>query len=257
MKSSDKEFLAEAEEIIDEALAILIEIQDSLQVGVQPDSINSLFRAMHTLKGMSGLFGYQQMSDISHSLESILDLIRLGRAELNEQVVSFLFRNFDFLKAMLEGLKSKTPVSLDKATQCISEIGEFARSLKEADKGQSTAELKGYGDLLSVLSEYEEHRLKTNLRIGNGLYILKASFSLDTFDTLLKDLTDKIKPAGELISTMPTSEGVEAGNIGFKLIVGAACEPEELKDLTGYEPEVMSPYKKAAAAQPPASAPSA
>ena len=80
-----------------------------------------------------------------------------------------------------------------------------------------------------MLSEYEEHRLKTNIKNGNGIYLLKAIFDLSTFDTSLEKLTKKIKSKGELISTLPTSADVPDGSIGFNLMFAHHFSPGRVK----------------------------
>jgi len=88
--------------------------------------------------------------------------------------------------------------------------------------------------IMRVLSEYEEHRLKSNIKEGKGIYLAKAVFSLDVFDTALEELTKIIKTKGELISTLPTSLCPD-GSIGFNMMFSASRPFEEIKkgvDLT-------------------------
>ena len=93
MKSSKKEFIAEAEDLIEESQRLILEIQDTFATGINPDTINALFRSMHTIKGVSGLFGLQGITNISHSLEALMDDVRLGKIEVGASVVNFLFKN--------------------------------------------------------------------------------------------------------------------------------------------------------------------
>ncbi|MEJ2315247.1 MAG: Hpt domain-containing protein [Nitrospirota bacterium] len=103
MKSSESDFIAECEDILEEAGRLLLDIQDGLEEGVDPDLINALFRAMHTLKGLGGLFGRQDISDISHALESLLDDIRLGKVELDDGGVNLFFKYVDILRSLVNG----------------------------------------------------------------------------------------------------------------------------------------------------------
>jgi two-component system chemotaxis sensor kinase CheA len=66
MNSSEKEFIAEAEEILEEAVSILLSIQDFPKDKVDPQSLNALFRTMHTLKDMAGIYGYHGLMAVSH-----------------------------------------------------------------------------------------------------------------------------------------------------------------------------------------------
>ena len=59
--------------------------------------------------------------------------------------------------------------------------------------------------LLAVLTEYEEHRLKENIREGRQLYRILASFPLLSIDLELEQLKTCLKPVGEVITYVPGS----------------------------------------------------
>jgi two-component system, chemotaxis family, sensor kinase CheA len=242
MKASKKEFIAETEDLLFECQQLLLEIQDTYQTAVNPDTINALFRSVHTLKGLSGLFGSKGMTDLSHALEALLDDIRLGKINVNDEVVDFLFKNIDLLKSTVDLIKEDRGEDL---TQHIDAIQSFRLSLTENTGGP---ELKGIINdaILKVLSEYEESRLKTNLKSGNGIFLLKAIFDLSTFDTALEELTKKIKSKGELISTLPVSEDVPDGSIGFNLMFASSNPLSGMNGETVGELEVLVPVREAA-----------
>jgi len=241
MKSSESDFIAECEDILEEAGRLLLEIQESAERGrINPDSINALFRAMHTLKGLAGLFGHDDISEISHALESLLDDIRLGKSEMTNDAIN-LFLNFtDTLRKLI----SKPKEERTDVKAYLDEIDTFRTSGKAKRKEEGMESLVDES-IMRVLSEYEEHRLKTNIKEGMGVYMIKPIFPLTEFDTALGELTDRIKAMGELISTMPTTEDVPDGSIGFNLMFGS---PELLDTLTtdlGYEVEELVPAKGA------------
>lgn len=237
MRGSDKEFIAEAEDLIESAVNTLLGIQEQPVKEIDPDAVNGLFRVMHTLKGLSGLYGYQGLTDISHALESLLDDIRLGKAELSEEVFAFLFKYIDVIRSIVNGFKDKKQKKID-ASQNLAEIEAFRESMKAAGSGES---LKGKlpDELLKVLSEYEEHRLKTNIKDGKNIYVVRTVFNLLDFDVKLKDLTAAIKALGELISTMPTSEGVPDGSLGFHLLIGSSKPIDDFRKSTGCDVETL------------------
>ncbi len=235
MKASKKEFIAEAEDLLFECQQLILEIQDTFQTALNPDTINALFRSMHTLKGLSGLFGNRGITDLSHALESLLDELRLGRITVTDDVVSFLFENIDTLRSAVDEVKEDREQDL---TESINGIKSFRGSLRESETGP---DIKGLIDdsIIKVLSEYEEHRLKANIKNGNGIYLLKAILDLSTFDTALEKLTGEIKSKGELISTLPTSSDVPDGSIGFNLMFATTLTLQELGAQPDKDIEVL------------------
>jgi len=242
MKSSKKEFIAEAEDLIEESQRLILEIQDTFATGINPDAINALFRSMHTLKGVSGLFGLQEITNISHSLEALMDDVRLGKIEVGASVVNFLFKNLDILKEIVDKL-SQTEEETD-TSGFIKDIEAFRESLK-GKSGPASVEGVMDESILKVLSEYEEHRLKANMKEGKTIYLAKAVFPLEVFDTSLAELTKIIKRKGELISTLPTSTNVPEGFIGFNLMFGSTGSHDEVKKDVAFEVDVLVAPKNA------------
>ncbi|HEX9114130.1 MAG TPA: Hpt domain-containing protein, partial [Nitrospirota bacterium] len=77
---SIKEFLAEAEDILETANQALLAIENAREKGASdPDRVNALFRAVHSFKGLAGMFGLKEPSELSHRLEFLLDELRLGK----------------------------------------------------------------------------------------------------------------------------------------------------------------------------------
>ncbi|UCE79688.1 MAG: chemotaxis protein CheA [Nitrospiraceae bacterium] len=240
MNSSKKEFIAEAEELLNESRGLILEIQETCITGINPDTINALFRSMHTLKGVSGLFGLDEITQLSHALETLMDDIRLGKIEINDSVISFLFRNHDVLVKLVDLLhQDKT----EDVSGYLKDIESF-RTQKEGDEKRVGAAESIDTSIRKVLSEYEEHRLNANIQSGKGIYLAKLIFGMDTFDTALEAVTKVIKTRGELISTLPTSSDVPEGSIGFNLMFSSALAFEDIKqDIEGDIDILLQPKK--------------
>jgi two-component system chemotaxis sensor kinase CheA len=227
MKASRRDFILEAEELIDEAERLAIDIQENLSAGLNPDKVNALFRSIHTLKGLSGLFQLKPISDMSHVFEYLLDDLRLGRIEVTDDVIDFILKNIDILKSLVSKADAD---ALPDVSGYVKDIEAFrtTHSVK-----QEEVKLEGIIDssLINVLSQYEESRLKINIREGKGIYYTDVAFPLMNFDTGLKEVTEKIKSKGELIATMPTQTDLPPDSIGFKLLFASGLTAEELNSL--------------------------
>ena len=78
--------------------------QDLLQLENNPDDssvLNEMFRAAHSLKGMSSTMGYQELADFTHQMESVLDLLRVGELTATEEINNILFKTIDILELLL------------------------------------------------------------------------------------------------------------------------------------------------------------
>lgn len=242
MKSSIKEFIAEAEELLEESQKLTLEINETVSSGLNPDTINALFRAMHTLKGVSGLFGVQSITHLSHALEALMDDVRLGKLDINDKVINFMFRNLDILRDLVNAASEEKEDA--DVSQYLKDIESF-RSSQKGSEGEASSEKLIDESIMKVLSEYEEHRLKSNIKEGKGVYLAKAAFSLDIFDKALEELTKTIKTKGELISTLPTSSNVPEGSIGFNLMFGSTKPFDEISKDVNFPVDTLIPSKSA------------
>ena len=66
------------------------------------DDLNAVFRAAHSIKGNSGTFGFNDMTAVTHELETLLDLVRKGETELTDEMVDVTLQAGDVLGGMLE-----------------------------------------------------------------------------------------------------------------------------------------------------------
>ncbi|MBS1111791.1 MAG: cheA40H, partial [Nitrospirae bacterium] len=226
MKPSRKDFIAEAEEIIEEVGSSVLELREEFS----PETLNSIFRSVHTMKGLSGLFGIKEITDLSHALESLLDDLRLGKIEISGEIIDFILSNIDILKNLIDQVAEDKEI--DDVSSDIREVEKF-RGLAGSKNKESSLATTGISEsILKVLSEYEEHRLRANLGDGHGIYLLKTVFELTDFAPQLEELIKRLKDTGELIATLPTSQGVPDGSIGFNLLLGASYPLEDIKGRT-------------------------
>jgi len=82
--------------------ATLLDISEIPLDKIDKEMINVLFRAMHTMKGNAGLFGYDSIIDFSHKAENILDLIRNDEMELSEELLELFLHIKDHSKILVE-----------------------------------------------------------------------------------------------------------------------------------------------------------
>ena len=266
MKTSKKDFIAESEEILENVNSCLLELQSAFN----PETLNSLFRAIHTMKGLSGLFGLKGITDLSHALESLLDDLRLDKVALTDDTINFIFGNIDILKKLITQIDEDEEIIedlpdggqgstlRDDVKAAIKAIESFREAGKSKSNDISTEDIGISPAILRVLSEYEEHRLKSNVKEGKGLYLVKVVFDMTSFAPGLEALNSNLKALGEVIATLPNSEGVSEGSIGFNLLFGSHSKINNIKSKAeSADIEMLSPPMKTEDSKTITSAPKA
>ena len=80
---AEREFVSEAEEILERMRGDLLDLAEQRDAGreADPELVNRLFRSAHSLKGLSGMFGFDGMGELAHHLEDVLDRLRREMTE--------------------------------------------------------------------------------------------------------------------------------------------------------------------------------
>jgi two-component system chemotaxis sensor kinase CheA len=232
------EFLSEAQELVDGLGRDLLSLDEGLKRDqLDPELINEVFRGVHTLKGLSGLFGATRMAGLSHELEDVLDDLRLGRVELTVQVLDLLFQAVGLYSRILAAEGGTGPDPGPDLEKLLLALGQF--SGRRA--GGGTTAVANYeldAALLGVLTEYEEHRLRTNIQQGLGLFRIRVRFSLATIDTALDELKAKARPHGEIITYLPTGTSSDIDTIELEILM-ASRDPLARLEATLSAPNVF------------------
>ncbi|MFK7999541.1 MAG: chemotaxis protein CheA [Polyangiales bacterium] len=224
MADPQEEFLAEVQEII-EALSrdLLLLDQGQKEGSVQPDLINEVFRGVHTLKGIAGMFGYQRLGALAHTLEDLLDDLRLGRVQLTQTVLDVLFDGVEgFQRLVVEDGEEKV------------DLGAFAQSIEnvssEPEMLPTAEEYALDPGILSVLTEYEEHRLRTNALQGARLFRLRVQFGLTSIDADLEDLKERALNVAEIITYLPSADPATEDAIDLDVLLASTESFETIKE---------------------------
>ncbi|CAM2006591.1 hybrid sensor histidine kinase/response regulator [Acanthopleuribacter pedis] len=123
------------EESIEHIEVVESKLLDLESEGVNPDDINQIFRSIHTIKGGSGFLGFEAIKELSHYMESLLDLIRGGRAEMTSVATDSLLRGTDLLKAMLNDLANQDDVPIADELEILDQLIKGKGHLPGGDTG--------------------------------------------------------------------------------------------------------------------------
>lgn len=227
--SFSKEFLAEAEMLLEEA-GTCIDGLDGEADDPNPAKVNALFRAVHSLKGVSGMVGLAGIAEAAHDLEALLDDVRMGRVVTTPAA----------LGAVREGLTALSTLVARVAA------GEEAPALPARLRARLEAALVSSPvgpaaevpvlpvDLEASLSDYERHRVGEAARRRKELVLIDLDLDFDAFDTGLRTAMAEASAAGELIGTFPGA-ATEASRMAFRLLVALSKDVSvpELQEKCG------------------------
>ena len=137
------EFVSEAQEHLQAAEGHLLAMQSS---DIDPDAVNAVFRAFHTIKGGGAMLGLVPIGELAHRAETLLDAARSGMITLEGQALDLCFRAVDTLNEMMELVTdAQSPTRCKDYLSLMSSLAAFAThsaddvSEREATAGSSEA----------------------------------------------------------------------------------------------------------------------
>ncbi len=225
--SSLEEFLVEAEEIVEALNSELMRLDVLGTSEPDPALLNSIFRSAHTLKGLSGIFGFDLMVEVSHNLENLLDAMRLGKAELTPEVLDLLLESMSVVQVLLDAKSHGEDVPLD-ISDLLLRLDKALESKSVQEGSLGSAALRVDASIANVLTEYEEHRLNACLEKDMNLFMVRASFLIASFDQGLEELSSILKEQGEIITTLPSPGSTPGENIDFDLLLATESSKDFL-----------------------------
>ncbi len=227
------EFLSEAQEIIDALDRGLLRLDDTRHgQEADPDTLNAVFRAAHSLKGLAAMFGVERMTRLAHALEDRLDQVRMGRRQLDAATLDVVLAAPGLFARIVAEEAAQAPA---QTTEAADQLATRLLEVEDAPARPGPAELGLALDdaVRGVLTEYEEHRLRVNVARGLHVYRVRVAFDLATFDTGLERLKASLKPLGEVVSTLPSSDAVDPSALAFDVLVASAEGAERLRAAAG------------------------
>lgn len=200
------------------------------------DTINEIFRAAHTLKGMAGTMGFTRMQRLTHDLENVFSEIRNGNMKANAKLIDVLFRGLDALESYLDVISSEGNEGTEDNEDIIDDLnsllkeqsgGDTASPEKKAGKTAAKEDKKEEEDTpvdsekikynQIPIGEYEASAIESARAEGKNIYgitvylqeacILKAARAFLVFKS--------VESKGELIKSVPTTEKIEDEEFDF------------------------------------------
>lgn len=235
-------FLDEAEEqiqILDETLVLLE------QEGEDKELLNKIFRAAHTLKGSSASMGFENMAQLTHAMEGVLDDLRHGNLEVTTEIIDHLLHGLDMLKELKNNISAGHEDEMD-VTPLIKELKNIRSqgSAPEPPKPQVPAETETEEALSAIhetihsadldMDDVEVNVAAAAMATGYNVFHVKVTL---VPDCLMKGarayiVFNNIKELGEVIKTIPPIDDIEEEKFDefFQFVILTKSSAETLRD---------------------------
>ncbi len=215
-------FLEESKEHLDSLNDRLLQLEKN--PGNTP-ALNEIFRAAHTLKGMSSTMGFDDVADLTHHMEDVLSDLKEGKLEATTNVVDILFQCFDRLQAMTENIASNSNAKIDASdlTEKLADIKAGRAISAGAPKAVQdyvqveTPEAAGQTAALGVESfQFNDYdRAVFDEIISQGFSLKYVKIGVDK-ECLMKSVRvfmifKALEEFGEVLKSIPDSQELDEG----------------------------------------------
>ena len=238
------------------------------------DTINEVFRAAHSLKGMAGTMGFKRMQHLTHDMENVFQEVRSDRVKVTSGMIDLLFKCLDALEGYLDNIKSTSDEGTEDNEVIIKELNDFiakadgeaeaenkeVSEVKEAAPAATQEEKEGQEKI--ELTEEEKKAIREAESNGQHIYAMTVHIQKDC---LLKAaraflVFKAVEDFGQILVYRPSSQDIEdekfeldfsfflASEEETDKIVAAAKAVSEIEKVDAEEIH-LEEYLKEAAAQ--------
>ena len=227
------------------------------------DTINEIFRAAHSLKGMAGTMGFKRMQRLTHDMENVFQEVRSEKVKVTSSLIDLLFKCLDAIEGYLDNVKASSDEGTEDNELIIKELNDFiaaedgaaaapAPAQAEPKKEEAPAQTAGGDDKKYFefgLSESEKDKIKQAEEGGAHIYgmtiyiqkecLLKAARAFLVFKA--------VEEFGEILVYNPSSQDIEdekfdcdfsifiASDEPYEKIAEAAKSVSEIDKVVGEE----------------------
>ena len=231
-------FLDETKEHLENLNAQILKLEQEPE---DTDTINEIFRAAHSLKGMAGTMGYKRMQNLTHDMENVFSEIRNGSMKVSATLIDTLFQCLDALEEYTGNIQESADEGTNENLPLIEQLNEYLKNGGKAQENASAAPKKEEAPKAEVaeekwldikLGDSERKVLGTAKAQGKKIYgltiyvqescLLKAARAFLVYKA--------IEEKAEIMVCNPPAQDIEDErfDLDFSLIVIADCSLEDI-----------------------------
>ncbi|MBS7144423.1 chemotaxis protein CheW [Roseburia inulinivorans] len=207
------------------------------------DTINEVFRAAHSLKGMAGTMGFKRMQHLTHDMENVFQEVRSDHIKVTSGMIDLLFKCLDALEGYVDNIKSTSDEGTEDNEVIIKELNDFIAKTEGAEETgktetseakdaapESTQEEKA-GQEKIELTKDEKKAIREAESNGQHIYVMTVHIQKDC---LLKAaraflVFKAVEDFGQILVYRPSSQDIEDEKFEFEFSFFLASEESEDK----------------------------
>ena len=209
------------------------------------DTINEVFRAAHSLKGMAGTMGFKRMQHLTHDMENVFQEVRSDHIKVTSGMIDLLFKCLDALEGYVDNIKSTSDEGTEDNEVIIKELNDFIAKTEGAGAEEtgktetsgakeaapeSTQEEKA-GQEKIELTKDEKKEIREAESNGQHIYVMTVHIQKDC---LLKAaraflVFKAVEDFGQILVYRPSSQDIEDEKFEFEFSFFLASEESEDK----------------------------
>lgn len=219
------------------------------------DTINEIFRAAHSLKGMAGTMGFKRMQRLTHDMENVFSEVRNEKLKVTAGMVDILFQCLDAIEGYISIIQETADEGTEDNEAIIKELNDIlagkvgseeeAEEVASENVNESTKENVSASNM--VVTEFEKHAFDEAAEKGLNIYaidvhvdetcVLKAARAFLVFKAL--------EESGEIVKSVPSTQDIEDEKFDFDfsvtfitqekldVIIAKIKEVSEIKEAIG------------------------
>ncbi|CAH2712923.1 Chemotaxis protein CheA [Neobacillus rhizosphaerae] len=224
------------EMFIEESKDHLQAINDELlKLETEPENIaiiNEIFRSAHTLKGMAGTMGFEDLASLTHEMETVLDLLRNSQLNISPEIMDVIFKCVDFIEKMVYSIEQGGD-GKENVTDILFQLAKIQNPSVsyDIDLVDASSEVAVTAEL--VLDEFQNSLINEARLMGNTVY--QITVTLDE-RCVMKSVRAYMvfqvaEELGEIIKTDPPVEEIEEENFvnSFTLMLLSQRDMKEIQ----------------------------
>ena len=228
------------------------------------DTINEIFRAAHSLKGMAGTMGYKRMQNLTHDMENVFSEVRNGNIKVDSRMVDVLFQCLDALEQYVNNIQETSDEGTDDNEPIIKALNSFIVNNEdkgvlpeEANKEEAPAEEKKeestdvagtyarYNNM--VFADFEKNAVNEAIEKKMNVFIIKVSVDENCILKAARAFLvfKNLEGHCDIIKSEPSAQDIEDEKFeldfsivvvteeSYESIVGIIKNVSEIKDAAG------------------------